>query len=125
MPETTPRYRRRLTEAEILEAVKTVFGIAPRWHSYVAVPNRNIVTTYLETGITFSGADFRAMYKDYTLNVFIYYKNDITAAERKLEKDFEAAVAEMGEFTKEHDYFSEYKSYVTQYKFQISEHMEE
>lgn len=116
--------RRRLTKAEILETAEKTFGSTIKWINWIGVPKDHRFVTQCESDINFSGADFYAQYKDFTLDVFVWYRGQVTDADFETEKRFENKVREMGEFTKECGYNNADSLFYAHYMFRLKEEMQ-
>ena len=116
---------RRLTKEELLSAAEKIFGTKPKWHSYIALPAGHSFTTYFESDIEFTGADFCAQFKEYILGIYIYYRNEMLDKDFLKEAEFENAVRSMGHFAKEHGYRAEENLFYTVYNFALKERVRE
>ena len=112
---------RNLTKAELLDISTKVFGSAPKWHSLLALPAGHSFTTYFESDIEFTGADFCAQFKEYILGIYIYYRNEMLEKDHAKECEFENAVRAAGHFSKEHGYRAEENLFYTVYNFALKE----
>jgi hypothetical protein len=115
--------RERLTKAEILERAKSVFNSSIRWINWIGAPKAHNFVTECESNIRFDGADFYAKYKSYTLDVFVWYREKVTADDLLLERKFEDKVREMGSFEKECGYNNADNLFYSHYMFTLKEEM--
>ncbi|MCM1579641.1 MAG: hypothetical protein NC078_12680 [Ruminococcus sp.] len=113
-----------MTKEEILKAAEDILGEPLQWHSYRAVPSRRVFGTYNVSGKKFDGADLRAFYVHYVLDVVFFYKENKRTEDFEREKKFENAVLDCGEFSCDMGYDSENNLFYTQYHFDIDEEIE-
>ena len=113
--------RRKLTKDEIIAKTGEIFGVIPVFHSYPAMSKEHITTTYFMRNIEFNGADLRTFFKDYALDIYVFYKKSITADDFAKEENFERAMLQMGEFEKAYDYNPEYDVFSVRYSFDMKE----
>lgn len=110
-----------MTKEEILQAA----GTELQWHSYRAVPGSHFFGTYDISEKKFDGADLRAFYVHYVLDVTFFYRESKRPEDFAREKKFEIAVADCGEFSCSMGYDSNNDLFYTQYHFDITEEIEE
>lgn len=115
--------RARLTKTEILDRATSVFKSQSRWLNWIGVPNKHCFITDCESNIVFEGADFYAKFKNFTYDIFVWYKEKVTADDFIAEQKFEDSVREMGSFTKEHGYNNADSLFYTHYMFTLKEEM--
>lgn len=114
-----------MTKTEILETALDIFKSKVSWLNWIGVPNKHRFLTQCESNISFSGADWYAQFKDFTLDLFVWYKDKVTDDDTTDELKFEYAVRSMGEFTKEHGYNNADNLFYTHYMFRLKEEMPE
>lgn len=109
-----------MTKEEILAAAETEL----QWHSYRAIPSKHFFGTYDISEKKFDGADLRAFYAHYRLDVTFFYKENKRIEDFEREARFENAVADCGEFSCDMGYDSGNDLFYTQYHFDIDEELE-
>lgn len=115
--------RERLTKAEILDRASRVFDSSIRWINWIGAPKAHRFVTECESNIIFEGADFYAHYKNFTLDIFVWYRDKVSADDLLLEQKFEDKVREMGTFSKECGYNSADTLFYSHYMFTLREEM--
>lgn len=113
-----------MTLDEILAEAKKICGRC-EWHSFRAVPNAHRFGTWNIPKKEFDGADERAFFRHYPLEITIFYRESKQKDDFKGETVFEAAVAGAGEFSCTMGYDSTNNLFYTQYIFEITEEIEE
>lgn len=113
-----------MTKRQIIAAAEKLIGRL-QWHSFRAVPNARVFGTYDIGGKRFDGADLIAFFSHYTLDITFFYKGNKSQSDFELEKQFENAVREHGEFSCDTGYDSTNDLFYIQYHFDIDEEMED
>lgn len=114
-----------MTKDEILETASDIFKSKIAWVNWIGVPPKHRFMTQCESNVRFTGADYLAQLKDYTLDIFVWYKDKVTDADFLDEQKFEDAVRCMGEFSKEYGYNNSDMLFYAHYMFSMSESMPE
>lgn len=109
-----------MTKDEILAAAKAL-DVRLTWHSYIDVPAAHCFATWDIPSKSFNGADLIAWMVQYPLRVTFFYREEKQEEDFELEKQFEDAVRNTGEFTAESGYDSDRNLFYTQYEFNLTE----
>ena len=114
-----------MTKQEILDKASEIFKSKISWVNWIGVPAKHRFLTQCESNVKFSGADYFAQYKDYTLDIFVWYKDKVTDSDFTDEQKFEDAVRCMGDFAKEYGYQNADTLFYAHYMFSMNELMPE